>query len=96
MAAGVPPRADRFLEISDLITDVDRATGRYRPVSRDYVVSRLVSAGDSRGARIAARIPSSGGVLDQDFVNASLVRVPTELQRLSEELRMGQPALLTD
>jgi SAM-dependent methyltransferase len=90
MASEVPARGDRFLEISDLITDVDPVTRQCRPVGRDYVIARLAAAGDARAARIAARIPSWGGVLDQDYVDALLVRVHTELQRLSEELRMGE------
>lgn len=83
-------QAAAILEISDLITDCDPVTGQRRPVRRALVLHRLSAAGDERGARIAARIPVVGEVLDPRRVDALLVRVHTELQRLSEELRMGE------
>jgi SAM-dependent methyltransferase len=83
-------RAAAILEISDLITDCDPVTGERRPVRRAVVLHQLSAAGDKRGARIAARIPSDGDLLDPLWVDRLLVRVHTELQRLSEELRMGE------
>jgi SAM-dependent methyltransferase len=82
--------AQQIVEISDLITECDPVTGARRAVHRDQVLRRLAEAGDARGARIAARIPHTGEVLAADQVDALLVRVHTELQRLSEELRMGE------
>ncbi|MFE9423613.1 class I SAM-dependent methyltransferase [Kitasatospora sp. NPDC006697] len=77
------------LEISDLITAVDPA-GRRLPVSRAEVVERLRAAGDVRAARLVAGLPADpDGVLDPAAVDRLLIGVHTELQRLSEELRIG-------
>jgi len=78
------------LEISDLITDCDPVTGQRKPVSSTSVLDLLGAAGDQRAARIVARIPTHHGVLDERAVDTLLVRVHTELQRLSEELRLGE------
>ncbi|MFE6054582.1 class I SAM-dependent methyltransferase [Kitasatospora sp. NPDC056446] len=80
----------RQLEISDLITAVDPVDGRRLPVRRDDVVRQLRAAGDERAARIVAGLPvDRDGTLDPDAVDRLLVSVHTELQRLSEELRVG-------
>ncbi|MFI1399516.1 class I SAM-dependent methyltransferase [Streptomyces sp. NPDC020681] len=80
-----------LLEISDLVVDHDPATLERLPVRRDAVVARLAAAGDRRGARIAAGLACDGdGVLDPCAVDRRLVAVHTELQRLSEELRIGE------
>jgi SAM-dependent methyltransferase len=79
------------LEISDLITAVDPHTGHRLPVRRSEVIRQLRATGDERAARIVARLPTDeDGVLDPDAVDRLLVLVHTELQRLSEELRMGE------
>ncbi|QFZ20214.1 methyltransferase domain-containing protein [Saccharothrix syringae] len=77
------------VEISDLVAVWDPGTGERVPVRRDEVVDRLRAAGDARAARIVARMPVVGGVLDPVAVDRLLVRVHTELQRLNEELRMA-------
>ncbi|MFJ9455166.1 class I SAM-dependent methyltransferase [Kitasatospora sp. NPDC101447] len=80
----------RQLEISDLITAVDPRDGRRLPVARDEVVRQLREGGDEPAARIVAGLPADrDGVLDPDAVDRLLVGVHTELQRLSEELRIG-------
>lgn len=82
------------LEISDLITSVDPHSGRRLPVSRAEVVRLLDEAGDKRAARIVAGLPTDReGVLDPHAVDRLLVGVHTELQRLSEELRIGERLL---
>ncbi|MEV4560352.1 class I SAM-dependent methyltransferase [Kitasatospora sp. NPDC049285] len=82
------------LEISDLITAVDPDSGRRLPVRRADVTRRLLENGDRRAARIVADLPVDGdGVLDPDAVDALLIGVHTELQRLSEELRIGDRML---
>lgn len=81
----------RQLEISDLITAVDPHTGRRLPVQRSEVMRQLREAGDERAARIVARMPTDeDGVLDPYAVDGLLVLVHTELQRLSEELRIDE------
>jgi SAM-dependent methyltransferase len=77
-----------ILEISDLITRHDMATGARLPVRRDDVVAALRAAGDRRGARIASWLPHRNGVLDAPEIDRLLVRTHTELQRLNEELRI--------
>ncbi|WP_030057422.1 MULTISPECIES: class I SAM-dependent methyltransferase [Streptomyces] len=80
----------RHLEISDLITAVDLADGRRLPVRRDEVVRQLRDSGDEPAARIVAGLPADrDGTLDPDAVDRLLISVHTELQRLSEELRIG-------
>lgn len=79
------------LEISDLIRAVDARSGRRLPVRRGEVVRRLRESGDARGARVVAGLPvDADGVLDPHAVDRLLVSVHTELQRLSEELRIGE------
>ncbi|MFK4225312.1 class I SAM-dependent methyltransferase [Streptomyces sp. NPDC019890] len=79
-----------LLEISDLVVAHDPRTLERLPVRRDEIVARLTAAGDRRGARIAAGLVCDGdGVLDPYAVDRRLVAVHTELQRLSEELRIG-------
>jgi hypothetical protein len=79
------------LEISDLITAVDPDTGRRLPVRRSEVVEHLRANGNVRAARLVAELPADqDGVLDPGTVDRLLISVHTELQRLSEELRIGQ------
>ncbi|MEU6659089.1 class I SAM-dependent methyltransferase [Streptomyces sp. NPDC046821] len=79
------------MEICDLVVDHAPGTGARRPVRRDDVVARLAAAGDRSGARIAARLVcDDSGQLDPLAVDRRLVAVHTELQRLSEELRLGE------
>ncbi|MFF5900604.1 class I SAM-dependent methyltransferase [Streptomyces argenteolus] len=81
----------RQLEISDLITAVDPHTGRRLPVQRSEVMRQLREADDERAARIVARMPTDeDGVLDPYAVDRLVVLVHTELQRLSEELRIDE------
>ncbi|MFD7448636.1 class I SAM-dependent methyltransferase [Kitasatospora sp. NPDC059827] len=81
----------RHLEISDLITAVDPRDGRRLPVRRDDVVRQLRESGDGRAARIVAGLPTDrDGALDPDAVDRLLISVHTELQQLSEELRIGE------
>ncbi|MCX5206507.1 class I SAM-dependent methyltransferase [Streptomyces sp. NBC_00237] len=80
-----------FLEISDLVVDHDPRSLARLPVRRADVVARLRAAGDHRGARIAAGLAcDEDGILDPQAVDRRLVAVHTELQRLSEELRLGE------
>ncbi|MEY9850289.1 SAM-dependent methyltransferase [Streptacidiphilus sp. BW17] len=80
-----------LLEISDLITAVEPDSGHRLPVRRAEVIQRLRESGDKRAARIVARLPVDGdGVLDPVAVDRLLIGVHTELQRLSEELRIGE------
>ena len=79
------------LEISDLVVAFDATTSTRLPVRRDDVVRQLTDVGDRRGAAIARRLPTrSDGVLDDDRIDQLLVRVHTELQRLSEEFQQGR------
>ncbi|MEU4300185.1 hypothetical protein ACIG0C_02955 [Kitasatospora aureofaciens] len=81
----------RHLEISDLITAVEPRNGRRLPVRRADVVRQLRASGDERAARIVGGLPVDGdGVLDPDAVDGLLISVHTELQQLSEELRIGE------
>lgn len=76
-------------ELSDLVIDFDPDTLARRPVLRAAVLEEL-RRHDSRWAlRIAERFPSRDGVLEEPYVDRTLVRSHLELQRLHEEFLMG-------
>ncbi|GAA1217840.1 hypothetical protein GCM10009665_04660 [Kitasatospora nipponensis] len=78
------------LEISDLITVTDPHSGARLPVHRAEVVEQLNACGNRRAARIVAALPAGpDGVLDPLAVDRTMISVHTELQRLSQELRIG-------
>ncbi len=78
-------------EISDLITAADPHSGRRLPVRRAEAIRLLRESGDERAAGIVAGLPADeDGVLDPRAVDRLLISVHTELQRLSEELRIGE------
>lgn len=82
------------LEISDLITATEPRTGERLPVHRADVIRRLHEAGDRRAARIVAALPTDEqDVLEPLAVDRLMIGVHTELQRLSEELRIGERLL---
>lgn len=78
------------LEISDLIISTDPHSGARLPVRRAEVIRRLRECGDQRAVRIVAALPAGrDDVLDPLAVDRLMISVHTELQRLSEELRIG-------
>lgn len=77
-------------EISDLLVDYDPDTLARLPVRRSAVVERLRAAGRPGAARLAARLPAQDDLLDEAAVDALLLRVHAELQRLSEEFDQGE------
>jgi SAM-dependent methyltransferase len=85
----MPLRIAEALEITDLLWRAD-ADGNRLPVLRADAVSRLAERGQRRAARIVARMPGAGGVLDEGYIDDLLVRVHCELQRLSEELQFAR------
>lgn len=86
--------ADSFSpEITDLLVDFDPVTLQRRPVRRDDVVNRLRAAGNDKAAALAARLPEVDGVLESEKIDALMVRVHCEIQRLSEEFHHGQRML---
>jgi SAM-dependent methyltransferase len=82
-----------LVELTDLISCWEPLTGR-RSVPRSVVLDRLRASGQHRAMRIARRLPARGDVrgdfLDDEAVDALLIRVHCELQRLSEELQQGR------
>ncbi len=81
-----PAPRPEVVEITDLLWNVDEA-GRRLPVHRSAVVGRLRASRQHRAARIVARMPATGDVLDDAWVDALGLRVHCELQRLVEELQ---------
>jgi SAM-dependent methyltransferase len=81
-------------ELSDLVVDYEPETLARRPVRRDAVLAELARCRMRTAARIVERWPHEGGVLDAAFVDRVLVRAHLELQRLSEEFRQGERALV--
>jgi SAM-dependent methyltransferase len=79
-----------LLEVSDLLVVHDPVTLARVPVVRADAERLLAAAGDPRGVRLLRSVPvRDGGILDEDAVDARLIAVHTELQRLSQELRIG-------
>lgn len=82
-----------LVELTDLISRWEPRTGRH-PVRRSAVLDRLRASGQHRAMRIAQRLPARDDVLedvlDDGAVDALLIRVHCELQRLSEELQQGR------
>ncbi|GAA4452547.1 methyltransferase domain-containing protein [Phytohabitans houttuyneae] len=70
------------VEITDLLWEWD-ASGTRRPVA-------VEAAGQRRAARLVRRMPARDGLLDPAAVDALLLRVHYELQRLEEELQLGR------
>lgn len=78
-----------LLEVSDCIVDYDPHTLARRPVDRARLLDRLKAQGEREAARIVASLPERDGALDPDAVDALLIRVHCELQRLWEEFEHG-------
>ena len=78
----------RALEIIDLLWRAD-SHGRRLPVVRAEAIDQLASRGERRAARIVARMPAVGGVLDPGYVDALELRVHREVQRLAEEFQFA-------
>jgi len=78
----------RRVELTDPLWVCDEVTGGRSPVDREAMVARLKASGQRRGARIAQSLPSHGGFLDEQAVDALMLRVHRELQRLGEELQL--------
>ncbi len=57
------------------------------------MVAELAELGQVRAARIVSRMPATGGILDEEYVNGVLFRSHAELQRLSEEFLQPQRVL---
>ncbi|MCA9569070.1 MAG: methyltransferase domain-containing protein, partial [Myxococcales bacterium] len=82
-------RAD-WLELSDLVLDIDPTTLERRPVDVGHVHDVLTAQGNPWGARILASLPTDGrGSYAPAAVDALLVRCHLELQRLALELQQG-------
>lgn len=90
----IPESADdrrhrqRPLEITDLLWSQEAATGHRTPVQVAGAVARLESRGQLRAARIVRSLPAHDGQLVESEVDALLLRVHRELQRLAEELQL--------
>ncbi len=85
------------VEISDLVRGW-QPDGSRTPIRRSEVVAALTARGQRRAARIAGRLPvvaegpGAPDLLDMAAVDALMLRVHAELQRLGEELSQGRRA----
>src|SRR5258708_29701146 len=78
-----------LLEVSDWIVDYDPHTLERRPVDKGALLRRLREDGEREAATIVASLPDKDGALSNEHVDALLVRVHCELQRLWEEFEQG-------
>ncbi|MEK7485098.1 MAG: class I SAM-dependent methyltransferase [Planctomycetota bacterium] len=77
-------------EISDLIISFDSETLKRQPVQKTAVIEHFTQVKNVRAASLVHKMPAINGILDPVAVNTLLIRVHTELQRLSEEFVQGQ------
>ena len=82
--------AVELLEISDSIVDFKRTSFDRLAVRKAATVKQLLRTGDMSAARLVQRMPEEQGCLDADYIDALLVRVHCEMQRLSEEFQHGR------
>ncbi len=82
------------IEISDLIVDVDAATGERRPVLAAQAIEIARRSDDTDAMRQIAAIPCIDGVLDPAVVDDLLIASHAELSRLGQEL--AQPFRLRE
>src|SRR5688572_28359068 len=80
-------------EISDEIVAFDPETLARLPVRKRDVVEKFRSLGNARAASVVESLPEIGGYLDSGAVDALLIRVHRELQRMSEEFEHGRRML---
>ena len=84
-----PGLGQDLLEITDLLWQPD-GHGGSRPARGAEIRAALLERGQHRAARIVARMPSSRGTIDAEYLKALAIRVHCELLRLSEELQFGR------
>ena len=80
--------AARPLELTDLLCRVDPHDGSRLPVPRKELLAALENTGQRHALRLARKLPTQGEHLDADAIDALLLRVHVELQRLGEELQL--------
>lgn len=88
MAGSSAGRGDDLIELTDLLIDIG-PDGVRRSVRLADVLDVAVARGDRWGERILRSFPTSGGMLDDEWVDRVMVAVHVEIQRLSEEFRHG-------
>lgn len=81
---------DERPEITDLIVDYDVETLERRPVKKAAVLQRFAEENDRQAQSIVRALPTdASGVLLPDAVDALLIQVHCEIQRLWEEFEHG-------
>lgn len=81
------------MEICDAIVAYDPATLERLPVSKTAVVEQFSRDGNARATAVVKALPAlPDGALDPHAVDALLIRVHCEMQRMSEELQHGRRA----
>lgn len=86
--AGLTAPGRSLVEITDLIWGSHPESGARLPVRADEVIARLDLSNQRRAIRIVQSLPSTKGILDEAAVDALLLRVHCELQRLGEEVQL--------
>jgi len=76
-------------EITDLLVRYDPLTLRRLPVRKQDVVEVFTRSGNRKALRAVLALPEKGGVLDDREINALLLAVHWEMQRLAEEFYHG-------
>jgi SAM-dependent methyltransferase len=76
-------------EITDLIIQHDPATLRRLPVSKQSVIDVFSRFGNQKALRAVRALPAKDGWLDGEEIDALLLTVHWEMQRLAEEFYHG-------
>jgi SAM-dependent methyltransferase len=76
-------------EITDLIVQHDPSTLRRLPVSKQSVINVFAESGNHKALRAVRALPAKDGWLDGEEIDALLLTVHWEMQRLAEEFYHG-------
>jgi SAM-dependent methyltransferase len=76
-------------EITDLIVQHDPTTLRRLPVSKQSVINVFAKSGNHKALRAVRALPAKDGWLDGEEIDALLLTVHWEMQRLAEEFYHG-------
>lgn len=77
-------------EITDLIVRYDPHTYKRLPVRKHDVLEVFSRFGNSQALRAVRALPEKDGALDEQGIDALLIRVHWEMQRLAEEFYHGR------
>ena len=76
-------------EITDLLVQYDPGTLQRLPVRKQQLLEVFARFGNRQASRAVTALPEKAGVLDDHEIDALLLTVHWEMQRLAEEFYHG-------